>query len=334
MAQAVGGAVATVNSNKYYLEQQLIPMQVYMDDIDAFLPYLTDTQRCRLNTIEHDYRVTMGFDRYVRVKVGASKYLLFRNKRMQFEQTAEMTQCIQRLIGTSVPNTSAPVLIYLTPGDNSSEPGIQFTFTEYADTSRTRLSAAYFDNPKDPTHTHKYTLTCRGDDGTELWFRNYKRSADVLEDLRPLLLCKHMQRVYIQTYDTTRDETQFGDFTRDSETDIYKWVEASCVYRGVYRPLSPVRCNHVQTCKMKRREWNNDGWNMEALKAVFDAWNNVEYLYLALKSMFEEIVTLRTLQMDAKLQHVHNALAVAKSAVSPSPVPHMSEFKTFVSRRI
>lgn len=334
----IAGPIAAFNTNKYYLEQQLIPMQVYMDDIDAFMAHLTPKQICKLNTIERDYRINMRIDSYVRVKVDTNKYLLFENKRMVFVPTSILTERIHSLIQTPF-NESVPVVICLTPRDKPMLQGhIQFTIAEYDDTRRTRLTAPSYNNPKDKTRTNKYTLYCHGDDGAELWFRNYKTLNEIYSDLRPLQLCKGLRRVYIQTYDTTLDDRKFTDFLATSSENIYKWVDAACIYRGVYRPLSPIRCNLIKTCKIDSRKLNNDGWNTGALTAVVKAWNNLEYLYLALKSMFEEIRTLRTLQVEDDVEALRDKITQLKKSLAPeampadfySETPQNSKFKTYV----
>ena len=327
-ASYIGGAVSAFQTKKYYLEQQLIPMQVYMDDIETFMQYLPKSHQCRLKSIERDYRLNMRFDSYVRVKIAPKKYELFKNLRMQFKQNELMTDQIQTLIGKSI-NTNVPVCISLRPNDLYHNKSIQLTIHQYMDTSLSRFNAPYFEENKRDT-TKEYALYCYDENRNELWVQDYNTLSEISTLLRPLQLSKHLERVFIQTYDTSRDERKYGEFSRTSEEDIFKWVGSECIYRGLYRPLSPLRCSSVQMFQMTLL--NNNGWNSQALKAVVDAWLNIEYLYLALKSMFEEIRTLQSLEIQDDVSDLHKELDTLEKKIPNQVVKKTPHFKTYVPR--
>ena len=336
-ASYIGGAVSSFATNKYYLEQQLIPMQVYMDDIETFLQYLPISHKCRLKSIERDYRVNMRLDSYIRIKIAPEKYELFQNLRMEFKQTENMTQRIQTIIGKTV-RQNIPVCISLRPNDLYHNDSIQFTIRQYEDTSTTRLTAAYYNNPRDTSK--KYALYCYDENNVELWVQDYNTLSEISTILQPLQLSKHLERVFVQTYDTKKDEHKFGEFSSSSDEDVFKWVPANCIYRGVYRPLSPLRCSSIQVFQIQPRELNNKGWNSGALQAVVNAWLNIEYLYLALKSMFEEIRTLQSLEIKEDVSKLHKELDTLENKIEhgasgePQPGsyenPQLANFKTYV----
>jgi hypothetical protein len=334
-ASYIGGAVSSFATNKYYLEQQLIPMQVYMDDIETFMQYLPASHKCRLKSIERDYRINMRLDSYVRIKMAPKKYALFKNLRMEFKRNEKMTQQIQNIIGKTV-RQNVSVCISLRPNDLYHNGSIQFTIRQYEDISMTRLTAAYYNNPRDTSK--KYALYCYDEKNVELWVQDYNTLSEISTILQPLQLSKHLERVFVQTYNTEKDEQKFGDFSKTSDEDVFKWVPANCVYRGVYRPLSPLRCSSVQVFQIRAKELNNNGWNSEALKSVVNAWLNIEYLYLALKSMFEEIRTLVGLEIKDNILHrqldtLMNKIdhgASADHVQGSARNPQLANFKTYV----
>lgn len=328
-ASYIGGAVSSFATNKYYLEQQLIPMQVYMDDIKTFMQYLPASHKCRLKSIERDYRINMRLDSYVRIKIAPQKYALFQNLRMQFKQTENMTQQIQTITGKTV-RQNVPVCISLRPNDVYHNGSIQFTIRQFTNMSMTRLTAAYYNNPRDTSK--EYALYCYDEKKVQLWVQDYNTLNEISTILQPLQLSKHLERVFVQTYDTKKDEHKFGVILSTSDEDVFKWVSANCIYRGVYRPLSPLRCSSVQVFHIEHRELNNNGWNSEALQAVVNAWLNIEYLYLALKSMFEEIRTLVGLEIKDNISELHRQLDTLENRASQvqHPNPQVAEYKTFV----
>lgn len=332
-ASYIGGAISAFATNKYYLEQQLIPMQVYMDDIETFMRYLPTSYKCRLKSIERDYRINMRVDSYVRIKISRQKdeYELFANLRMQFKPTERMTQQIQTLIGKTI-NPTISVCISLRPNDLYQNGSIQFTIRQYKNKSLTRLNAAYFEDNKRDT-TKEYALYCYDENKQELWVQDYNTLSEISTVLQPLQLSKHLERVFVQTYDTSRDQHGYEEFTRKSDEDVFAWVSVDCIYRGVYRPLSPLRCSSVKVFRIRPEELNNNGWNSEASMAVVNAWLNIEYLYIALKSMFEEIRTLRSLKIEDDVSGLHNEIRTLENKIGGSPTnPQITnaQFKSYV----
>lgn len=87
------------------------------------------------------------------------------------------------------------------------------------------------------------------------------------------------------------DEDLKGTYEWNSYKDEFWDAPKSYVFRGNYKPLSPL---HDLPIKMFTR-MNNSASDTLNLRSLLNKWNNVEYVYLAVKALFEEIRTLMVL---------------------------------------
>ena len=110
---AVVGAIGKFASNKYYLEQQLVPMQMYMDDIDKIMQHLPDERyKCRLRELETAYRDIMGFDHSVRVRTTPHNFELFKVLRMKFDRTPKSETLLNRLFPGVTLNSKTQLVVF------------------------------------------------------------------------------------------------------------------------------------------------------------------------------------------------------------------------------
>jgi hypothetical protein len=297
---AIFSAIGAGFSNKYYLEQQLIPMQVYMDDIDTIIKHLpSETYKCRLRELEYAYRDAMGFDQSVRIRTSKNNFELFKALRLKFESSNDSNKLLHKMF-PQVTLGNDPFIVFneditkLVP--NEEQRGSE-TDVAYVSVYKTK---EYKGNPISG-YTYKYKINYWFNDKLlgetkPMWFDEVQK---ITKEIR---LLKGLSSVYIQPYDTTA-EGKYDDLL-DECSDEFTWVDKTSIYRGVYQPLSPFTCGNIKEVKFKCM--NNNGWSTEALSSVIKGWLQVEYIYLAMKSMFEELGTLASLELKEQLA-VHNS---------------------------
>ena len=299
---AIFSAIGAFASNKYYLEQQLVPMQVYMDDIDTIIKHLpNETYKCRLRELEYAYRDTMGFDQSVRIRTSKNNFELFQAMRIKFDSSNDSNKLLQKMFpGVTLGNN--PFIVFNEDITKLAENKGQHGSDTEADVAYVSVykTKEYKGNPISG-YTYKYIINYWLNDKLlgetkPMWFD------EVQKKTKEMRLLKGLSSVYIQPYDTTA-EGKYDDLVGEC-SDEFIWVDKSHVYRGVYQPLSPFTCGNIKEIKFKCM--NNNGWSAAALSSVIKGWTRVEYIYLAMKSMFEELGTLASLELKEQLA-AHNS---------------------------
>jgi len=311
---AVFGAIGAFASNKYYLEQQLVPMQVYMDDIDNIMQHLPDERyKCRLRELENAYRDIMGFDYSVRVRTAPHNFELFKALRMKFDRTPKSETLMNRLFPGITLNPETPLVVFNSNIAKLNENEEQVKNTDqniYLSVGKT----SEYKGSMISGYTYKYTIKC-WENGTLRGETLAMWQTDVEKKMKEFRLLKGLNSVYIQPYDVNAegkydDEYAFGNNVNDE----YTWVDKIHFYRGVYPPLSPFTCGNIEQISFKTM--NNNGWTHKALVSVVKSWTHVEYIYLAMKSMFEELGTIASLELK-ELMSV-NKFASKKAIGNPN----------------
>lgn len=321
----VGGGKMVSNylTNKNYLEQQLLPLQVYMDDIENVQRHLpNEIYKCRLAELESSYRTFMGFDYSVRVRTKKNTFELFKAERMKFERSNHCNQLLEQLIPgiTRKLNPNTQLVVFnadITQLDPETEQVGSSEGQTYLSVYKTdKYKGGYLSG-----YTYQYTIKC--------WQNNQfigetkafwpEKTNEILKKFRML---KHMDSAYIKLYDRKNEgkyECVGGDCP---DHDIYAWVDGVHIYRGIYQPLSPFTCDDIKELKLK--QYNNNGWGTVELKHVVDGWNQAEYIYLAMKSMFDELSTIATLKIQEILTKNEVRLS-RQQPVKANPVPKLDK---------
>ena len=292
---AIFGAIGAFASNKYYLEQQLVPMQVYMDDIDSIMQHLPDeTYKCRLRELETEYRDIMGFDHSVRVRTAPHNFELFKALRMKFDRTPKSETLLNGLFPGVAVDPETQIVVFnnditkLTENKEQVKNTNQHIYLSVCKTSEYTGSMI-------AGYTYKYTVKC-WENGSLRGETSAMWQTDVENKLKEFRLLKGLNSVYIQPYNVNAEGKYDGFGNCDDE---YTWVDKIHFYRGVYQPLSPFTCGNLEQISFKCM--NNNGWGVEALKSVLKGWTQVEYIYLAMKSMFEELGTIASLELKEQM---------------------------------
>jgi len=288
----VGTAASKVAGTKYYLEQNLIPLQIYMDDISDIshkISSLMDSgsikYKCRLDDLHDRYRRVMGFDRFVMVKTLEGNFKLFEALKMEFDVREKAKQMLLEIItkkyeGFEIENG---MKLIVTNGDEADEIMDKMSDTLILTYSETQIKC--YHNQEIVGETAKMDKT---------------KINEILQKFRTL---EYLNRVYVQTY---KSESQNNRFMLTEIPNKYKWVDKKSIYRGAYKPLSQLTCHRIKNSNIKSN--NYSGYNTKYVKALVSQWNELEYIYIALKAMFEEINIQFTLQLAKSADENKNSI--------------------------
>jgi hypothetical protein len=67
-------------NQKYHLETNLLPLQIYMDDMPKILEQMKGDKKCMILTWIKEYKKLISYDRLVNVKVAENTYQVFEYK--------------------------------------------------------------------------------------------------------------------------------------------------------------------------------------------------------------------------------------------------------------
>lgn len=289
----VGSTVNTVAGHKLYLERNLIPLQIYMDDIDNISQKISSLDsgsikyKCRLDDLQDRYRRVMGFDRFVMVKTPEDSFKLFEALNMEFDVGDEAKQMLLEIItmkyeGFEIENG---MKLIVTNGESGEA-------DELMDEMSDSLVLTY----------SKTQIICYQNNNKIVGQTDVMDETKIYEILQRFRLLKHLNRVYIQT---EKSEIPGKYEWGDEIPGKYEWVGEESIYRGAYKPLSPLTCNRIKNSNIKSK---GSGYNTKYVKALVSQWNNLEYIYTALKAQFEEINLQFTLQLTESANKNHNSI--------------------------
>ena len=106
----------------------------------------------------------------------------------------------------------------------------------------------------------------------------------------------------IQIYDESLEGKYNFAFmdTSDKSRDKMKTISKASVFRGNYKPLSPLK--DLPIIPMSRM--NNSRSYTSNITSLLQKWNNIEYVYIAMKSILEELRTLIVLELTCEHDNV------------------------------
>ena len=279
--------VTSITTKQYYLEQNLIPLQIYMDDISDIsqkISNLMDSEsnkyKCRLDDLHDRYRRVMGFDRFVMVKTQEGNFKLFEALMMEFDVGEEAKQMLLKIFKNF--EIENDVKLIVTNGESD----------EIIDKMSDSLILTYSETQIKCYHNQEIVGETAKMDKTKI--------NEILQKFRTL---EYLNRVYVQTY---KSESENNRFMLTEIPNKYKWVGKESIYRGAYKPLSSLTCHRIINSRIKSN--NYSAFNTEYAKALFSQWNELEYIYIALQAMFEEINLRFTLQLTKSANENKNSI--------------------------
>jgi hypothetical protein len=296
---AISG-VSSITNKKYYLEQNLIPLQIYMDDISDIsqkISNLMDSEsnkyKCRLDDLHDKYRRLMGFDRFVMVKTQNGSFKLFEALMMEFDVGEEAKQMLLEIITKKSDEFEIEngMKLIVTNGDEADEIIDKKINKKNNNNIPDSLILTYSE-----TQIKCYYNQQSVGETAEM---DKIKINEILQKFRTFQL----NRVYVQTY---KSESENNRFMLTEIPNKYKWVDKKSIYRGAYKPLSPLTCHRIQNSRIKSN--NYSAFNTEYAKALFSQWNELEYIYIALKTIFEEINLRFTLQLAKSADENKNSI--------------------------
>jgi len=274
--------VTSITNKQYYLEQNLIPLQIYMDDISDIsqkISNLMDSEsnkyKCRLDDLHDRYRRVMGFDRFVMVKTLEGNFKLFEALKMEFGVGDEAKQMLLKIFKNfEIKNDIElnDIKLIVTNGESDEADKIMDKMSDSLILTYSETQIKCYHNQEIVGETAKMDKT---------------KINEILQKFRTL---EYLNRVYVQTY-----KSENHRFMLTEIPNRYKWVGKKSIYRGAYKPLSQLTCHRIKNSNIKSN--NYSAFNTEYAKALFSQWNELEYIYISLQAMFEEINLRFTLQL-------------------------------------
>ena len=284
---AISG-VSSITNKQYYLEQNLIPLQIYMDDISDIsqkISNLMDSEsnkyKCRLDDLHDKYRRIMGFDRFVMVKTQNGSFKLFEALMMEFDVGEAKQMLLKIFKNFEIKNDIElnDVKLIVTNGESD----------EIIDKMSDSLILTYSETQIKFYHNQQSVGETAEMDKIKI--------NEILQKFRTFQL----KRVYVQT-----QKSENHRLVLNERPNIYKWVDKKSIYRGAYKPLSSLTCHRIINSRIKSN--NYSAFNTEYAKALFSQWNKLEYIYIALQAMFEEINLRFTLQLTKSANENKNSI--------------------------
>ena len=81
MFNALSSVVGGYFSNKFYLETQLVKMQIYHHDLPKMMEKVNGRKKCLIQSLITRYRDMIGYDDYLNIKLMNGSYQSFRYKK-------------------------------------------------------------------------------------------------------------------------------------------------------------------------------------------------------------------------------------------------------------
>ena len=284
--------VTSITNKQYYLEQNLIPLQIYMDDISDIsqkISNLMDSEsnkyKCRLDDLHDRYRRVMGFDRFVMVKTLEGSFKLFEALMMEFDVGEEAKQMLLKIFKNfEIKNDIElnDIKLIVTNGESDEADEIIDKMSDSLILTYSETQIKFYHNQQSVGETAEMDKI---------------KINEILQKFRTFQL----KRVYVQT-----QKSENHRLVLNERPNIYKWVDKESIYRGAYKPLSLLTCHRIINSRIKSN--NYSAFNTEYAKALFSQWNKLEYIYIALKAMFEEINIQFTLQLAKSADENKNSI--------------------------
>ena len=265
--QVITGAISAITgvaSNIYYIEQNLLPMQIYMHDLDNILDQLDSKpkfkEKCefkrRLKALRKKYHELIMYNRFITVRTKENEYQYFEITGVTFSN------------GATIKIEEDEVITVDTTQKN-----------------------------KKSSKTYTSETKARKEFETQI-----ENNPDIIS-------------FKVLVYDS--EQNKF-DFLRPSK-NRYHTFQAKDVYRGTYKPLSPLQNLPIE-------EVGETNTSQKNYKTYASMWNNIEYIYLSVKAVFEELRTLMSLEIPI----IKSPESEVKSTDKNNACPHYKQFTQYL----
>ena len=258
--QMITGAISAITgvaSNIYYIEQNLLPMQIYMHDLDNILDQIDSKpkfkEKCefkrRLKALRKKYHELIMYNRFITVRTKENEYQYFEITGVTF-----MNDTTIKIEENKV----------ITGGK---------TKTYASETKARKEFETRIENNPD--------------------IKSFK----------------------VLVYDSEQNKFAFIG----PSNNRYHTFQTNDVYRGTYKPLSPLQ-------NLPIKEVGATNTSQKNYKTYASMWNNIEYIYLSVKAVFEELRTLMSLEIPI----IKSPESGVKSTDKNNACPHYKQFTQYL----